>query len=74
MGYYKEKQKALRQLEAILKKFTGKKTISKTALIYTLENSFEVGELAILKRLNRLEELGFIEIKGNYIKWIKTRD
>jgi len=67
MDYYKRKTRASILMETSLKNGLIN-TISE--LILLIEKEFGLGDKFVLSRLENLEKSGFLEIKGNTLKWV----
>lgn len=67
MNYYKELNSMYSSLERILKS----QEISVDDLVYNLTKQFRVGEKAVIKRVELLKRLGYVEVDEatGWVKW-----
>jgi len=69
MAYYNEKMNAYRYLRQVLMTALNEgKELNRTALILEMTSKFPTSDIAIKKRLDMYEELGYISSTGSTIK------
>ena len=71
MQYYELKKRMFKRIIDIIR--TSKET-DLSSLVYDIETSFGIGKGSIMKRLESMEQTGFISIKGDTITNLLWKD